>query len=194
LTEAHAGFALPARIVRVQRTADGIELYYPPGRMPQVALALAAFGAIACALSLIGTAVMLDSAMVSTAGVLVAVMMASFVAPLGVFGVIFLGLSVYMVANALRVRVGPEGIATSRRLFGLVVSRKRVTREALVELAPEIASRHQNLFSAEPVYQLVARDAGRRTRVVVAESLQGEALMDGVRSLIESVIGPFKPH
>jgi len=60
-----------------------------------------------------------------------------------------------------------------------------------VALEPEIASRHQNLFSAEPVYRLVARDASSRARVVVAESLQGEALMDEVKSLIQSVIEPL---
>lgn len=185
---------MPARTVRVQRTAGGIELYFPPWRMPQVALALAAFGAIACALALVGTAVMLSSAMASTAGVLVAVMMVGFVAPLGAFGVIFLVLAVYMLANALLVRVEPGGIATSRSLFGLVVSRKRLPREAFGELEPEIASRHQNVFSAEPVYQLVARDTSQRSRVVVAESLQGAALMDEVKALIESVIEPSKQH
>ena len=159
--------------------------------MPQVALALATFGAIACALALVGGAVMLAGALASTAGVLAAVLMVGFVAPLGAFGVIFLAFAVYMLANALVVRVGPEGIVTSRRLFALVLSRKRLPREAVVALEPEIASRHQNLFSAEPVYRLVARDASSRARVVVAESLQGEALMDEVKSLIQSVIEPL---
>jgi hypothetical protein len=159
--------------------------------MPQVALALATFGAIACALAVVGAAVMLAGALASTAGVLAAVLMVGFVAPLGAFGVVFLALAVYMLANALVVRVGPEGIVTSRRLFGLVLWRKRLPREAAVALEPEIASRHQNIFSAEPVYRLVARDASTRASVVVAESLQGEALMDEVKSLIQSVMGPL---
>lgn len=178
----------------MQRTAGGIELYFPPWRIPHVALALAAFGVIACALALVGTAVMLESALANTAGVLGALMMVGFVAPLGVFGVIFLVLAVYMLANALLVRVEPAGIATSRRLFGLVVARRHVPREALAELEPEIASRHQSFFSVEPVYQLVARDATRKARVVVAESLQGAALMNEVKSLIESVIEPSRRH
>jgi hypothetical protein len=186
LTEAHAGVALPARIVRVQPTADGIELYFPPFRLPQVALALAAFGAIACALALVGAAVMLESAMVSTAGVLGAVMMVGFVAPLGVFGLIFLGLAVYMLANALWVRVETGGIVTRRTLFGLVVSQGRLPREALAKIEPEIASRHQSLFSSQPVYQLVAWDARHRTRLVVGESLHGATLMERVKALIES--------
>jgi hypothetical protein len=177
----------------MQRTAEGIELYFPAGRMPHVALSLAAFGAIACALALVGGAVMLESAFGSTAGVLAAVMMVAFVAPLGVFGVIFLALAVYMVGNTLRVRIEAGEIATRRSLFGLVVSKKRVPREALTEVEPQIASRHQSVFSSQPIYQLVARDASQQ-RVVVAESLQGEALMHEMKALIESVIGRSKQH
>jgi hypothetical protein len=177
----------------MQRTRDGIELYFPVGRMPHVALPLAAFGAIACALAIIGGAVMLESALSGTAGALAAVMMVAFVAPLGLFGVIFVALSVYMVGNALLVRIEAREISTRRSFFGLVVSKKRVPREALGEVEPQIVSRHQSVFSTEPVYQLVARD-GSRQRVVVAESLQGEALMHQVKTLIESVIGRSKQH
>jgi hypothetical protein len=175
----------------MQRTRDGIELYFPAGRMPHVALALAAFGAIACALAIVGGAVMLGSALSGTAGTLAAVMMVGFVAPLGVFGAIFVALAVYMVGNALLVRIGANEISTRRSLFGFVVSKKRVAREALGEVEPQIVSRHQSVFSTEPVYQLVARD-GSQQRVVVAESLQGEARMHQVKALIESVIGRSK--
>jgi hypothetical protein len=178
----------------MQRTPNGIELYFPPWRMPQVAFALAAFGAITSALAIVGGAVMLESALASTAGALAAVMMVAFVAPLGVFGVLFLALALYMLTNALLVSVEPGGIATRRSLFGVVVARKRLQREALAALEPEIASRHQNIFSTAPVYQLIARDASRRRRVVVAETLQGEALMSEVKALIESVTGPLTQH
>lgn len=194
MTEAQAGGALPAGTVRMQRTADGVELYFPPWRMPQVALALAAFGAITSALALVGGAVMLESALASTAGALAAVMMVAIVVPLGVFGAIFLMLALYMVTNALLVSVEPAAIATRRSVFGVVVARRRLPREALAALEPEIASRHQSIFSKVPVYQLVARDAARRQRVVVAESLQGEALMSEVKALIESVMSPSTQH
>lgn len=162
--------------------------------MPHVALALAAFGAIACALALVGGAVMLESALAGSAGVLAAVLMVGFVAPLAVFGVIFVALAVYMAGNALLVRVERGEIATTRRLFGFVVSEKRVARPALGGLEPQIAARHQSVFSSAPIFELVAKDASRRQRVVVAESLQGEALMRDVKSLIESAIAPPTQH
>ena len=115
--------------------------------------------------------------------------MIGFVAPLGAFGAIFITLAVYMVCNGLSVTVGEDGIETRRTLFGLPVARKRIGKSELRAIEPEIASRYQSLFDAEPVYLLVARDATRRMRVIVAESLRGEARMSEVRSRIERAAG-----
>ena len=165
------------------------ELNFPPLRDPRVALPLALFGVIACALATIGAGVMLSGALSDTAGLLGAMLMVGFVAPLGVFGVIFVALAIYMVCNGLSVRVGADGIETRRTLFGVPVARKVIARAALTTIEPEIASRYQNLFDTEPVYLLVARDASRRMRVIVAESLRGEARMAEIRRVIERAAG-----
>ena len=165
------------------------ELNFPPLRDPRVALPLAAFGLIACALAAIGAGVMLSGALSNTAGLLGAMLMVGFVAPLGVFGAIFVALAIYMVCNGLSVRVGDDGIETRRTLFGVPVARNRIGKSELRTIEPEIASRYQSLFDTEPVYLLVARDAPRRMRVIVAESLRGEARMAEVRRVIERAAG-----
>lgn len=162
------------------------ELNFPPLRDRRVALPLAIFGLIACALAAIGVAVMLSS---DTGGPVAAILMVIFVAPLGVFGAIFVALALYMALNGLSVTVGDEGIETRRTIFGFLVARKRIGRSELRTIEPEIASRYQSVFDTEPTYLLVARDATRRMRVIVAESLRGEARMGEVRSLIERAAG-----
>jgi hypothetical protein len=94
-----------------------------------------------------------------------------------------------MLANALRVRVSAGAIDTARLVFGVVVRRRRLDRNDIVAVQPEIPSRYQSLFSSVPSYQLVARDKHAR-RVVVAETLRGEAVMEEVKALIENPAAP----
>jgi hypothetical protein len=188
LTDTVPGAPLPAKTVRVSRTPDGIALYFPPLRMPEVALPLAAFGAIASALPGFTIAALLPAALADTIGLMSAVLIAAFIVPFAIFGVIFVVLALYMICNALSVRVHPSGIDTTRMICGVAVRHRHIARSELSALEPEISARHQSLFSSEPVYQLVARDAPREKRVIVAETLKGEAIMERVKSLIETVI------
>ena len=55
----------------------------------------------------------------------------------------------------------------------------------IASIDSEIASRYQSLFSSDPVYQLVARDERHHKRVIVAETLKGEALMNEVKAVID---------
>ncbi|HEV7802746.1 MAG TPA: hypothetical protein VGP15_16850 [Burkholderiales bacterium] len=173
------------RSVQVSLSSNAVELYFPPLRMPQVALPLAAFGMICAAIPALLIAALLPSAVADASGLLSAALIAAFVLPFAVFGAVFVLLAIYMVANALYVRIDAETIATARLLFGVVVKRKRIARCDIASVEPEIASRHQSLFSSQPVYQLVAR-ANDRTRVVVGETLQGAAEMERIKALIEN--------
>ena len=173
------------RTVRVTHTPQGVELFFPPMRMPEVAAPLALFGIIATAVPAITVAALLPSLGVAS-GLLSAVLVAAFVLPFGIFGMAFVILALYMVANALRVRIEGETIDTVRLLFGCVVRRHHVVRNDVGSLEPKIASRYQSLFSADPVYRLVAIDTLLNKRVVVAETLEGEAQMQQVKALIEN--------
>lgn len=188
MTDALPGAPFPAKLVRVSRTPDGIALYFPPLRMPEVALPLAAFGAIAGALPGFTIAALLPAALADTIGLMSAVLIGAFLVPFALFGVIFVVLALYMICNALSVRVQPSGIDTARMICGLTVRRRHIARSELSAVEPEISARQQSLFSSEPIYQLVARDTARGKRVIVAETLKGEALMERVKALIETVI------
>lgn len=180
--------APPEDIVRVTRTREGTELYFPPWRMPDVALALGAFGAIGTALTGLTVAALLPSALAAPGTLVMAILLATFIVPFLAFGVMCILTAIYMVANALQVRIEADRIDTVRTVFGWVVKRRRIERSAIAAIEPEIASRYQSVFSATPIYQLVARSVDRR-RVVVAETLKGDALMEQIRLLIEQPIG-----
>ena len=152
--------------------------------MPEVALPLAFFGAIAMTLPAVAVAALLPS-LQGASGMVSAVLVASFALPFGVFGAAFVGLAFYMLSNAFIVRVGADSVRTARVLFGVVVRRHAIAVADVTALDAEITSRYQSLFSREPVYQLVARDR-HGTRIVVAETLKGESLMKEVKALFEN--------
>src|SRR5688572_29738285 len=87
--------------VQITRTAEGVELYFPPFRMPEVALALAAFGVIAAVIPGVAVLALAPSAAANAASLLSATLIAGFVLPFLAFGVLFVALSFYMAANAL---------------------------------------------------------------------------------------------
>lgn len=180
-----AGLALPPDVVRLKRLPQGLELYFPPLRDGSVAAVLGAFGALSVALPG-AAAIGLGAAGGSGAGGWVAmVLIGGFIAPIIVLGVVFLALAVYMLANSLTVTVGPAGVAAARRIFGLTLSRHEVWYAEVAVVEPQIPARYQSAFSGEPRYRLIAR---HRTpgmpAVVIAESLQGRALMEQIGALI----------
>jgi hypothetical protein len=174
-----------ARHVRITRTHGAVDLYFPPFRMPEVALPLAAFGAIASAIPAVAMAPLLASSLHDPGHLLSAVLIGGLVLPFTCFGLVFVAIAAYMVSNALRVHADAEAIATARMIFGVVVKRRRVSRNEIAHIDAEIASRYQNLFGADPVYQLVVRTRDRR-RIVVAETLRGDASLERVKALIEN--------
>jgi hypothetical protein len=186
LTEA-ASIALSPRTVRVTRAVRGIELYFPPLRLPQVALALGLFGLIAALVPAAAAAALWPLALADAAGMLAAVFLAAIIGPFMIFGVAFVGLAGYMLFNALTVRANAESITSTRTLCGIVVRRAQLASSAISRIQAEIPTRYQNLFDREPVYQLVAIDASGN-RLVVAESLRGGSQMEAVKGLIEDAV------
>jgi len=186
--------ALPQNIVRLSQRTDGIALCFPPLRTPHVALVLGLFGIACLALPLFALSGLLATSQSNAHGLLMIALVGAFMAPLPVFGVVFVGLAVYLPANSLTVEVSPSGIRTVRRVFGLVCSRRELKCADIASLEAQIAARYQGLFSAEPYFRLVARHATlRKNDLVVAESLKGEALMTQMQALIARHAGLHIP-
>ena len=179
--------------VQLRRTSGGIELYFPPWRMPGVAFALGVFGVIAAALPAMAIAALLPAALAGASGLMGAVLLASFAVPFALFGVACVVVAAYTVCNALLVRVDAQGVAAWRTLFGVTVWRGGVTRHDLASIEPSIPARHQSVFGSEPIYELVAVNRSRTTRLVVAESLRGEAAMNEVKTRIEEALLSERP-
>jgi hypothetical protein len=186
--------------VRLTRSLQGIELYFPPLRDPAAALMLALFG-ISCFIpgffAAMAVAPLAES---GPAGMLSIVLMSIFILPFIAFGLLFVTLAVYQVANSLTVRVTEAEIRSQRRVFGMALRERRVTRADIAALDAVAVLRHRKPREDVSYYSLVvktrsgagltvARRTGRLARfrnrkVTVAESLRGEALMGQVKTEI----------
>ena len=152
-------------------------------------LTIALFGTLAFALSALGASALLASAFSNAAGALTAVLIGVFIAPFALFGAVLVIQALYMLAHSLRVQVSDQGIAAAPCVFGVPLPPRQLARSEIASIEPRIPTRHQILFSAEPVYQLVAWNAPRTRCIKVAETLRGEALMMRVKSAIEETLG-----
>jgi hypothetical protein len=189
-TPSDAALGLPARIVRLTRTAQGIELCFPPLRSVAASAGLGAFGVICTALPTAAGAALVSAFGFDAHGLLVIALLAGFVLPLFAFGLTFVALAVYQLANSLYVRVERAGIATARRAFGFTFGRRVIGGADIAAIVPQIPSRFQSPLATEPSYRLIALNrAPGKAGMVVAESLSGEALMERVRMLIEDAAG-----
>ncbi len=180
---------LPKEIVRVTQRPDGIELYFPPLRAPEVAAMLGMFGVVCIVLPLFAIAALLGGSS-EAYGLLAIALASSFVAPFPIFGAVFIALAVYLLANSLTVTVSPAAIRSVRRVFGLCVRRREINCREVAALEEGVAAKYQSLFSDQPRFRLIARHAKPSQHdVVVAETLAGEAMLAQVRSLIAENAG-----
>jgi hypothetical protein len=171
----------PARL-----SAPGVvELYFPPLRSAAAAIPLALFGAIAAAVPGAVLTSLLPTLVVDAGRLLAMVLIATFVLPFVVFGVVLVVIAIYMLANALHVRADTHAIETTRLVFGAIVRRRRIARADIKSIEPQIPTRYQSLFGSAPAYHLYARTADGR-RVIVAETIDGEEAMQRVKALIEN--------
>lgn len=174
--------------MQVSATGDGVELYFPPFRGLATAFALGVFGVIAAALGTIGAIALMPSALAHTGGLMSAVLLATFVLPFAAFGIIFVLIAVYMAFNALHVTVSRDRILAERSLLAITFQRRTITAAEIASIEPQIATRDQNPLNSQPIYRLVAIDKSRLRRVIVAESLTGEELMNRVKAIIERAL------
>lgn len=120
-----------------------------------------------------------------SASLLALALLAGFVVPFVLCGIVFIGLAAYQAANSLFVHVGREAIFTERRLPGITLARRQAVVVDIAAIEAQIPARFQSLFGTEPRFRLVARLRGGAPPLVVAEGLAGESAMREVKALIE---------
>jgi hypothetical protein len=173
---------LPDDIVRLNRSSQGVDLYFPSWRNAGAAVALALFG-IACFIPGAFAAIAITPLATSgPAGELAIWLMSIFILPFIAFGVLFLALAVYQVANSLAVSVTQSEVRSLRRIFGVPLPERRVATGEIAALDALTVVRHRRPREDASYYSLVARTRDRK--VTVAESLRGETLMEQVRTEI----------
>lgn len=173
---------------RIQHRAQGLALEFPALRAPAPALGLLGFALLCALMPALGLSALLPLQTANAAAVVALALIGGFAAPFIVASVVFAALSVYLLANSLRVEISADGVCSERRLFGRVTRRRVLARADMVGVEPRINARSQNLFSTTPRYALVATHKhDRRRDVVIAEDLAGRALMNHVRASICAV-------
>ena len=189
-SDSTGSIALPRDVVRITHLPEALELYFPPLRNVGAAAGFGAFGALSIALPVAAVA---GVGLTDAPGVhswLALILIAGFALPILVFGVVFIGLAVFLVANSLTVRAGRDRILTTRRLFGLIVSGRTLPCADVAALEAQRPRQFQSPFSPEVRYRLIARHRDpKRGPVVVAESLPGAAAMEHMGELIARVSG-----
>jgi len=197
----HERFCIRRLSGRGPTDASGIELYFPPFRAPAAALTLALFGVTCLVPGVLAAVAVLPASGADSAGMVALWLMGIFILPFVAFGVVFIAVAAYLLANSLRVEVTGSGIVSARSVFGLPLAQRRVARADIAAL-DAVALRYRGLFREDAHYGLVVktksgtgltlREAWRTGRleqyrnraVTVAEGLRGEALVERVRSEI----------
>jgi hypothetical protein len=123
-------------------------------------------------------------------------LMSVFIVPFIVFGVAFLGLAGYQLANSLTVVITPTHVRTVRRVLGLPLGERHVAQGEISALETVPTRRYRWLRDEVPLYDLVVKTkspggeataSGAQSRsasITVAEALRGEELMERVRTEI----------
>lgn len=124
-----------------------------------------------------------------SASLLALALLAGFVVPFVLCGIVFIGLAAYQAASSLIVHVGREAIFTERRLPGVTLARRQAATVDIAAIEPQIPARFQSLFGTEPRFRLVATLRGGAPPLVVAEGLAGERAMREMKALIEFTAG-----
>lgn len=170
--------------MRVNRTPHGIELYFPPLRTGYGPLALALFGALCIVLPALALPGLIPAGS-DAPGLLTVALVGIFIVPFPAFGVVFMVLSIYALANSLSVRVDPTRIGTERRVFGIALRRREIDCADIAAIEMQAAPRYQNALNAGTRFRLVARHAAQHKRdLVVAEDLEGEVTATQTQALI----------
>lgn len=167
---------------------------FPVLRAPGAALGLAAFATLCAIMPALGLAAVLPIESANAGAMITLAMVGGMAAPFIFASVVFGALAVYLAANSLHVEVRSAGARNERRIFGVLTREHAIARSDIEEIGLRIASRHQNVFSNEPRYTLVARHkAGRTGDVIVAEDVRGQALASELAGLLQGVLGIETP-
>jgi hypothetical protein len=163
-------------------------------RAPGAALGLAAFALVCALMPALGLGALLPLQNANAGSLMTLALVGGMAAPFIFASIVFATLAVYLVANALHVEVNPQGARHERRVFGILARTRAIARSDIAEVALRIAARHQNLFSREPRYTLVARHKDDRTGdVVLAEDVRGQALAGELAALLQGILGTGNP-
>jgi hypothetical protein len=104
----------------------------------------------------------------------------------GVFWLVALGLTaltLYMLGNALEVRVTPEEVASRRRIFGIPLPPRRLAAGEIKALDTEVPMRSGPATKQTKYRDLVAKGPGRQ-KVVLADGIRDPVLLDHLRRAI----------
>jgi len=143
--------------VRLTRSHHGVELYFPPLRNPGAALMLALFGVSCFIPGFFAAIAVAPLSEYGPGGVIAIWLMSIFILPFIAFGLSFVALAVYQVANSLEVSVTATEIRSRRRIFGIALRERRVLTGDVSALDALTSLRYRWPREETSYYNLVAR-------------------------------------
>lgn len=165
---------VPPGDVEIDRTTEGIRLFYPRSRNRGIGLMLLVFGAtFGIAPWLIGTHFG-DIAGGDLFGILFAIIGGFFVLVFGLIGLSLLGAGVYSLLNSLEVEVSSQGIASTRRILGFRF-RQAASTEGIQQLRYKITAQQGQGAKASVRYLLEAVPSSGKP-VCLGDGIKGKPL------------------
>jgi hypothetical protein len=168
----------PAAGYRLTRSGPELELYFPPLRAPAAAGSIALFGCACLAPGVFAALAVAPASSAGAAGMLGIWLMSIFILPFVAFGMAFLALAAYLLANSLTVSVTATEIRSLRRVFGLALAERRIACCDIARLTEVATLRNRWPGAKDVYYSLVATSRSGKRRVTVAETLSRAALAE----------------
>ena len=161
----------PEGTVKIIKTTNGLQFYYPWYRHAKMAIMLMIFGAVFAAI-----------------GHYIGKEDGSFIFPVvfGGFGILMACMGLYVIGNTLTTTVNREGIQTIRNIYGFRFQRK-LLKDEIVGLEREINSQMQGGSNYQVFYSIIAHSKDKR-KITIADTLEGSRLADFVEQRIRSVL------
>lgn len=177
---------LPANLVRLEHTVQGLRLYYPASRGRTMGLALTIFGAV---FALVPWFIVHQSSAFAGDGfgMIFLVTGGLFGLVFGLVGLLLLLFGLHALFNSLEVLVSERGVISTRRLLGFGSSR-RLERNAIQTLCYRINAQQGSGAKAKVHYVLEAvPEAGKA--VCLGDGIRGRPLAGQVMAEIGQALG-----
>jgi hypothetical protein len=183
---------LPGANVVMERTNQGLRVFYPASRGRAMGFAMLVFGAMFCLVPWFIGANLSDFASGDAFGMIFMVFGGFFMLVFGLVGLLLAGFGVYALFNSLEVDATGEGVVSTRRFLGFRFQRA-LQRSAIHQLRYKINAQQGQGARAKVYYLLQAVPVSNKP-VCLGDTIKGKSLARQRMHELGSVLGDAEWH